>query len=103
MVIPAPKEEILGRIVVEWDGSLERTHYQQSNGLIRIKDPGIGGCYHPAAFPLVGIHLHNVLHGFLVPLSIGDRVCINPTKMGELKLKLEKTNRGNYVDRFLKV
>ena len=101
VVIPAPKEEILGRIIVEWDESKERTHYQQSNGLLRIENPGIGGCYHSAAFPSLEIRIpscsNHVYLPLLMTLSIGDRVCINPSINLE-ELKLKQMNHGNFVD-----
>ena len=105
-MIPAPKEEILGRIIVEWEGSKERTHYQQSNGLLRIENPGIGGCYHSAAFPSLEIKIpirsNHVYLPLLMTLSIGDRVCINPSINLE-ELKLKQMNHGNFVDGMYKV
>ena len=52
VVIQTPKEGISVRIAVEWDGSnMERTLHEHGDDVLRIKTPGVGGFYYPAAFP----------------------------------------------------
>jgi len=86
-VISAPREEINGRIVVEWHPNMERIRYQRTDGdgkvVLRLKEPGIGGFYEPDAFPIADSPPVPLLNkdesSELSPVfSVGDRVQVDP-------------------------
>ncbi len=104
-MISAPKEEVLGRIVVEWLPSNERTLYQRTNiggkMVFRVKVPGIGGLYYADAFPAVHVpipHSEKQPAPFQPVFFVGDRVQIDPLiRTAELKSK-QKNYVGFYVE-----
>jgi len=105
-VISAPKEEISGRVVVEWNSTKERTHHPQitivGNEVLQVKSPGIGGYFYAGAFPSVKVEISTGINVPSLPspstsFAIGDRVCIDDT-MDVEELKIRQKDHGNYVD-----
>lgn len=80
-MVSAPKEEISGKILVEWHPSKERTRHQRSNSdgrsVLKLKEPGISGYYHPEALAAVEVDIADV--NPRPAFSVGDRVQIDPT------------------------
>ena len=104
-MVLVPSGELLGRFVVEWFPSEERTSHKRirmtGNGfLFRVNQPGLGGFYYPLAFPIVIVPVFPIVNliqeSTLNPVfNVGDRVIIDPAmKTSEIVMKLEQTDAG---------
>ncbi len=99
MVIAAPKEEILGRILVEWLPTKERTRHERSsideNMILCLKEPGLNGFYHAGAFSILEFPKIN---GNTCPtFTFDDRVKIDPAlKLTEFRKR--QVDHGGYIN-----
>ena len=100
LVVAAPKEEIYGRILVEWHPSKERTRHQRSDSdghsVLKLKEPGIGGFYYPEAFADIEIPVPEVNPRPLA-LFFGDRVQIDPSMKTD-DFRSKQIDHGGYID-----
>lgn len=81
LVVAAPKDEISGRILIEWSLTKERTRHQRSgvdeNIIFSLKEPGFGGFYHPGAFTILDVSVPDETVA-RPAFTFGDRVQIEP-------------------------
>lgn len=99
LVVAAPKDEISGRILVEWLPTKERTRHERSSFvedmILCLKEPGFLGFYHPGAFSILDFpkNIENARPAFY----FGDRVQIDPAlKLTELRKR--QTDHGGYIN-----
>lgn len=86
MVIPDPKEELYGGVLVEWLSSKERNRHQRiKNGKLNLfiimEHAGIGGYYNLKALPILNIPIAKSVESSIFDLqpdfNFGDRVQID--------------------------
>lgn len=96
----APKEEVSGKVLVEWEPSKERSRHKRSDysgkdSTLRLKEAGISGLYHSGAFPIYEVVIPN--ESPLPEFNLGDRVQIDPKIRRDDFLKMQAEHGGCFA------
>jgi len=106
LVIPDPKEELYGGVLVEWLSSKDRNRHQRIqdgklNIFVIMEHAGIGGYYNIKALPILNIPIAKSVESSIFHLqpdfNFGDRVQIESTLKME-DLRTHQIGHGGYEE-----
>ena len=99
LVVASPKDEVSGKILIEWHPSKERTRHQRSSSDghsdLKLKEPGISGYYYPEALAAVEADVADV--NPRSAFSVGDRVQIDPS-LKKKDIRRMQVDHGGYAN-----